>query len=160
MRDAGGGRGRRQRGLSAAACASWGICLLATSCMQVKMDLTRLEQPVVMNANPSLCASASPGYPHMTVTGVYTGRVSQMTAAASGGGGSSSSSSQVVNTMQVNAFQCIGGDTSATITGVRLRAESVTVNLLFAMMCGSSLEACGSVQRIEFPASGKQGGRP
>jgi hypothetical protein len=126
--------------------------------MKVALDMRRFEQPVVMNANPSLCDPASSGYPVLKATGVYTGTVSQVSMAASGGGGSSSSSTVMVNSAQVNAFLCVGGDPSATITDARVKTDSMTVNLLFLLMTGASLDVNGTVQQITFARTDVKGG--
>ncbi len=126
--------------------------------MQAKLDMTRLEHPVVMNANPLLCEPASPAYPRLTPTGVYTGQVSHAIMAASGGGGQSSSAETGVNNVQVNAFQCVGGDPASTITGVQVKTDSAAINLLFALMSSVTINVAGTVQKITLPQEQAKGG--
>lgn len=126
------------------------ICLGVCSCMSVAYDMRKLKQPVVMNDNPFLCSSTNA--PALKRIGNYGGSAAASLVVASTGSGSTTQTTTqqgLANNAQAEAFKKIGGDPNLTITHVQLTSESIGIYLVFVAAEAVSIQATGTVCRVE-----------
>ncbi|MCX5698764.1 MAG: hypothetical protein NTX01_03615 [Candidatus Omnitrophica bacterium] len=146
--------GWRQYGkYCAACCGSVLLCAFLCSCMSVKYDMRKLEQPVTMNGNPFVGDRSA--RPSMKPVDDFSATVSSGVISSSYGGYTSTESTSV-NEAQVKAFEKIGGDNSMTITDVKLSTESLGIDLLLSMGSDVSITATGKVRQVNLPAKVKK----
>jgi hypothetical protein len=138
---------------SAARCGSIVLCVSLCSCMSVKYDMRKLEQPVTLNGNPFACDRTA--RPSLKPVDRFAATVSVFQSASSTPGPyqtQTTSRSAGSNEAQAKAFEKIGGDHSLTITDVRLDTESSNINLCLGLASEVSIVATGTVQQVVLPA--------
>lgn len=143
-------RGLRQKGKRYLVyCVEILFCVCLWSCMSVKYDMRKLEQPITMNGNPFVCDKQN--RPSMKQIDYFSARVSSALIAASSPGQyqtQTTTQNMGANEAQAKAFERIGGDMSLTITDIQFNTESMGINLLFALASGVEISATGTVQQI------------
>jgi hypothetical protein len=122
-------------------CPLAALCLCA--CQTATYDVRRLNQPVLLNNNPSP-SSARPVQFTMVDKDVYSSETSFASVVASAGNTTTSSTTSV-NQAQVNAFNKIGGQPNRLIHGLTFDVNYVAVNALILLAEKVSITASGNV---------------
>lgn len=131
--------------------AALGLC----SCRSVTYDMRRLEQPIVLNNNPSLAGNAPASFEVLNVDR-YSATVSDAEVVASSGNAYATTTTTqrtAANDAQVSAFRMIGGQTNRVIRGLTLEADSLAVNGLLVLADKVSVEAAGDVAELRWTSA-------
>ena len=126
--------------------AALGLC----SCRSITYDMRRLEQPIVLNNNPSLAGNGPASFEVVNVDR-YSATVSDAEVVASSGNAYSTTTTTqrtAANDAQVRAFHMIGGQSNRVIRGLSLEADSLAINGLLVLADKVSVEAAGDVAEI------------
>ncbi|MFH0975324.1 MAG: hypothetical protein V1874_06040 [Spirochaetota bacterium] len=120
------------------------------SCSTANIDLRRLEQPVILNANPYIGDQKS--RPALIPVDKYEAKVGEQITA-------SSYNSKAFNTneAQVQAFKKIGGDNTKIINNVNLDIETVGINGCLVLSQGAKITIKGDVQKADKPIKPEKG---